>query len=132
PASNPRATAKPKTNSRPPRKSSGPKKSTRSFRRPSGYTDKPHRDEVGRPTPDNAPLRVISLGGVGSMGKNLTVIEMGKDIICIDCGSTFPDDTMLGVDLVLPDVTYLERNKHKVRAFVITHGHEDHIGSIPY
>ena len=132
PASNSRATAKPKTNSRPPRKSSGPKKSTRSFRRPSGYTDKPHRDEVGRPTPDNAPLRVISLGGVGSMGKNLTVIEMGKDIICIDCGSTFPDDTMLGVDLVLPDVTYLERNKHKVRAFVITHGHEDHIGSIPY
>lgn len=66
------------------------------------------------------------------MGKNLTVIECGKDIICIDCGSTFPDETMLGVDLVLPDVTYLERNKHKIRAFVITHGHEDHIGAIPY
>lgn len=102
-----------------------------SRQRPSGLTQT-SREVVGHPTPDDTPLRVISLGGVGEMGKNMTVIECGKDMIVIDCGSTFPDETMLGVDLVLPDVTYLERNRHKLRAFVITHGHEDHIGAIPY
>ncbi len=78
------------------------------------------------------PLRIIPLGGLGEIGKNITAIECGHDIIVVDCGVAFPDDDMLGVDLVIPDVTYLLENKDRVRGIVVTHGHEDHIGSIPY
>lgn len=77
-------------------------------------------------------LKVMFLGGIGEIGKNMTVLEYGKDIMVIDCGVMFPSTDMLGIDLVVPDVTYLVENKEKVRGFVITHGHEDHIGSVPY
>lgn len=77
-------------------------------------------------------LKIIPIGGVGDMGKNMVVVEYGNDIVVIDCGFQMPDETMLGIDKIIPDVTYLEQNKHKLRGFVITHGHEDHIGSIPY
>jgi len=77
-------------------------------------------------------LKVIPLGGVDEFGKNITVIEYGDDILVIDCGSIFPKEDMLGVDLVIPDVTYLIKNKSRIRAMLLTHGHEDHIGATPY
>ena len=77
-------------------------------------------------------VRVAMLGGLGEIGKNIAVIESGNDIIVVDCGLGFPDDDMLGVDLVIPDVSYLEKNEEKVRGIFITHGHEDHIGALPY
>ena len=79
-----------------------------------------------------AKLRIIPLGGLHEIGKNMTAIEYGNDIIVVDCGFGFPDEDMLGVDYVIPDITYLEKNAERVRGIVITHGHEDHIGAIPY
>ena len=80
----------------------------------------------------NGTIKIIPLGGLHEVGKNITVIEYESEIIVIDCGMTFPGDDMLGVDLVIPDVTYLVRNKEKIKGMIITHGHEDHIGAIPY
>ena len=77
-------------------------------------------------------LKIISLGGLNEIGKNITVLEYGKDIIIVDCGLGFPEDDMYGVDLVIADMTYLVKNKQKIRGMFLTHGHEDHIGGIPY
>ena len=77
-------------------------------------------------------LKIIPLGGVGEIGKNMTVIEYGSDIIIVDCGMSFPDEEMPGIDVVIPDMTYIEKNAANVRGILITHGHEDHIGAVPY
>ena len=77
-------------------------------------------------------LRIIPLGGLGEIGKNMTVIEFGSDLLLIDCGMGFPDEDMYGIDVVLPDITYLRNNASRIRGMIITHGHEDHIGAVPY
>ena len=78
------------------------------------------------------PVRIIPLGGLNEIGKNMTLYECGNDILIVDCGISFPDDEMLGVDLVIPDFSYVEKNRDRIRGLVVTHGHEDHIGAIPY
>ena len=77
-------------------------------------------------------LRIIPLGGLGEIGKDMTVIEFGNDLLLIDCGMGFPDEDMYGIDVVLPDITYLRNNASRIRGLIITHGHEDHIGAVPY
>ena len=77
-------------------------------------------------------LKIIPLGGLEQIGMNITAFEYGESIVVVDCGLSFPEDDMLGIDLVIPDVTYLKENISKVKGFVITHGHEDHIGALPY
>ena len=81
---------------------------------------------------NNNKLRIIPLGGLGEIGKNMTVYEFGKDLIVVDCGMGFPDTDMYGIDAVIPDITYLEDNARNIRGIFITHGHEDHIGAVPY
>ncbi len=102
------------------------KQETRKQEYPSFFAEDDKKDSR------KTPVRIMSLGGVNEIGKNIYVYECCNDIFIIDCGLAFPDDDMLGVDLVIPDFTYLEKNKEKIRGVVLTHGHEDHIGALPY
>ena len=81
---------------------------------------------------NDGKLKIIPLGGLEQIGMNITAFEYEDSIIVVDCGLAFPEDDMLGIDLVIPDITYLKDNYEKVKGFVITHGHEDHIGALPY
>ncbi len=93
---------------------------------------RPQRGKRGRQASAKPPVRVYFLGGLNEIGKNFTLYECGEDMVIVDCGMAFPDGDMLGVDLVLPDFTFVERNADRIRGIVITHGHEDHIGALPY
>ncbi len=86
----------------------------------------------GKKEPAGLPVKITPLGGLNEIGKNITLVEYGEDAFLIDCGMAFPDDDMLGVDIVLPDFTYVEKNKDRIKGIVLTHGHEDHIGGLPY
>ncbi|MFR0950076.1 MAG: MBL fold metallo-hydrolase, partial [Ruminococcus callidus] len=97
---------------------------------------RPRNNNNAQPTRQNrqkrTPVRIIPLGGLNEIGKNMTVFECCNDMFILDCGLAFPDMDMPGVDIVIPDFTYVEGNKDKIRGIVITHGHEDHIGGLAY
>lgn len=94
------------------------------------YQRRPRRPQ--QPKEAAVPIHIYPLGGLGEVGKNMTVYECCGDMIIVDCGLVFPDSDMYGVDLVIPDFTFVVQNKDKIKGLLITHGHEDHIGSIPY
>ncbi|MBR6874473.1 MAG: ribonuclease J [Ruminococcus sp.] len=98
----------------------------------SGHENERPQDRNRREPQRRTPVRIIPLGGLNEIGKNFTVIECANDMLVIDCGLAFPDSEMLGVDIVIPDFTYIEKNIDRLRGIVITHGHEDHIGGLPY
>ena len=104
-----------------------PQQNSRPRRRPAGRN---HMQAVeAQPA---IPMHICPLGGLGEVGKNITLYECQGDMILVDCGSVFPDNDMFGIDLVIPDFTYVLENKDRIKGLFITHGHEDHIGSLPY
>ena len=108
----------------------GAVKNSRNTQKPAKTSGRPSGRKNGRRA--TSKLKIIPLGGLGQIGMNITAFEYGDSIVVVDCGLSFPEDDMLGIDLVIPDVTYLKENISKVKGFVITHGHEDHIGALPY
>ena len=126
-----------KKNSRPakeavPVEQAAPQKETPAQKAPKKNQKNSRRRNGGSNTDPNARVRIIPLGGLHEIGKNMTVYECGDDMFIVDCGLAFPDDEMFGVDVVIPDFTFVEKNKDKIRGIVITHGHEDHIGGLAY
>lgn len=109
-----------------------PKPKGRNFKRTPAVQNQNLPKQIKTTKPSAQSVRIYFLGGLNEIGKNITVYESGDDMIIVDCGLAFPDDEMLGVDIVIPDFTFIERNKDKIRGVVLTHGHEDHIGSLPY
>lgn len=107
----------------------GEKRARPTTRRPY-YNRRPRRAQ--QPKEAATPIHIYPLGGLGEVGKNMTVYECNGDMIIVDCGLVFPDSEMFGVDMVIPDFTFVVQNKDKIKGLLITHGHEDHIGSIPY
>ena len=126
-----------KKNSRPakeavPAEQAAPQKETPAQEAPKKNQKNSRRRNGGSNTDPNARVRIIPLGGLHEIGKNMTIYECGDDMFIVDCGLAFPDDEMFGVDVVIPDFTFVEKNKDKIRGIVITHGHEDHIGGLAY
>ena len=96
------------------------------------YNSAPKKRNTKSKTTTSKPVKIIPLGGLGEIGKNITLYEYDGDMILVDCGMTFPDEETPGIDTVIPDFTYVLENKDKIKGLVVTHGHEDHIGAIPY
>ena len=133
------AAAAPKKSAANQKSKAGAKSASKAASKPSPKASAQNRSAKRKPAPKKptarkpkSPLRIIMLGGLNEIGKNITVFEYENDMIVLDCGIAFPDDEMLGIDVVLPDFTYLTKNADKIRGVILTHGHEDHIGALPY